>query len=189
MVKNNLRKSLLKQGLALSNTFIESSSKTIQLKFIDYLHDQKVKSILLYSPFRQEIKLDLIFKSMKDGLVDIYLPKVLPNKKLKFNLYTRNTNLVKNRYGILESVSKKFININDIQLLVIPFLGVDKKGARLGYGSGYYDRAIGERYESKLEPKIIGLGYEYQLTESSFGESHDMRYNKVITESNIHSFR
>ena len=84
---------------------------------------------------------------------------------------------------------QKAININDIQLLVIPFLGVDKKGARLGYGSGYYDRAIGERYESKLEPNIIGLGYEYQLTESSFGESHDMRYNKVITESNIHSFR
>jgi len=49
MVKNNIRKSLLEQGLTLSEKFILSSNNQIQEKFLEYLYTLEFKKILLYS--------------------------------------------------------------------------------------------------------------------------------------------
>ena len=39
-----------------------------------------------------------------------------------------------------------------------------------------------------LDITIIGLGYEHQIVKENFGESHDLKYHKVFTETNIHNF-
>ena len=188
MVKNKLRKSLLKQGLALSEDFIKPSSTDIQNKFIEFLDSQTIKNILLYCPFKQEIKLDQVIKNINKKSIKIYLPKVLPQKKLSFNLYTSESDLIKNKYGILESNNLHCVQVHEIDLLVIPFLGVDRHGRRLGYGGGYYDRALENIQTLKSVPLIVGIGYEYQLLKEIFGENHDIKYDLVITESNIHSY-
>ena len=85
----------------------------------------------------------------------------------------------------MESDSDYYLHIDQFDLLIIPFLSVDKDGFRLGYGGGYFDRAL----EKVLEkPKIIGIGYEHQIYTKSFGEPHDIKYDCVITEERIHRF-
>ena len=64
---------------------------------------------------------------------------------------------------------------------------MDNAGYRLGYGGGYFDRAL--EGLNKNKPILIGLGYDYQVSEKSFGEPHDIRYDIVITENNIHRFK
>ena len=66
MVKNNIRKSLLEQGLTLSEAFILSSNNQIQEKFLEYLSTVDFKKILLYSPYKNEIKLDLVLKKLNE---------------------------------------------------------------------------------------------------------------------------
>ena len=80
-----------------------------------------------------------------------------------------------------------FVNPLDLSLAVIPLVGVDASGYRLGYGGGYFDRIFNS---DKIEhaPITIGLGYEYQILSDEFKESHDMRYSLVITEENIYNF-
>ena len=189
MVKNNIRKSLLEQGLALSSSFVKSSNEIIQKKFIHYLDNKEIKNILLYSPFKQEVALDLILETLKDRSINVFLPKVFPNKKLKFNSWTNDSKLVKNKYNIMESNSEKFILIDKLDFLLIPFVGVDMNGCRLGYGSGYYDRALEKILSSSREKEIVGIGYEYQILEDAFGEMHDIKYDIVFSENNIHRFR
>lgn len=189
MVKNIIRKSLLEQGLALSSSFIQSSNKIIQEKFINYLDSKEIANILLYWPYKQEVALDRILKIIDKKSIDIFLPKVFPNKELRFNSYASDSKLIKNKYNIMESNSEKFISIDRLDLLLIPFVGVDINGCRLGYGGGYYDRALEKILTSSCEKEIIGMGYEYQILEDVFGEIHDIKYSTVFSENNIHQYR
>ena len=188
MVKNNIRKSLLRQGLALSEKFILSSNNKIQEKFLEYLSKVQFKKILLYSPYKSEIKLDLVLKKINEMQKEIFIPKVFPNNELRFNLLESCNQLIKNKYNILESQSNLFVKVNMIDVLVVPFLGVDVNGKRLGYGGGYFDRALGNILSENEKPQIIGLGYDHQILKENFGESHDLKYDKVFTETNIHNF-
>ena len=182
MVKNNIRKSLLEQGLTLSEKFILSSNNQIQEKFLEYLSTVEFKKILLYSPY------DLVLKKLNEMQKEIFIPKVFPNNELKFNLLESCKQLIKNKYNILESQSNLFVKVKMINVLVVPFLGVDANGKRLGYGGGYYDRALGNILSENKKPLIIGLGYDHQILKQNFGESHDLKYDKVFTETNIHNF-
>ena len=76
MVKNIIRKSLLEQGLTLSEKFILSSNNQIQEKFLEYLSTVEFKKILLYSPYKNEIKLDLVLKKLNEMQKEIFIPKV-----------------------------------------------------------------------------------------------------------------
>ena len=69
MVKNNIRKSLLEQGLTLSEAFILSSNNQIQEKFLEYLSTVEFKKILLYSPYKNEIKLDFFSEAVNELLI------------------------------------------------------------------------------------------------------------------------
>ena len=171
MVKNNIRKSLLEQGLTLSEAFILSSNNQIQEKFLEYLSTVEFKKILLYSPYKNEIKLDLVLKKLNEMQKEIFIPKVFPNNELRFNLLESYNQLIKNKYNILESQSNLFVKVKMINVLVVPFLGVD-----------------GNILSENKKPLIIGLGYDHQILKQNFGESHDLKYDKVFTETNIHNF-
>jgi len=64
----------------------------------------------------------------------------------------------------------------------------DKGGHRLGYGGGYFDRSLGNISSTGKDPIIVGLGYDFQVLEEDFAESHDLKYDIVITQTRIHSY-
>ena len=73
--------------------------------------------------------------------------------------------------------------------MFIPFVGVDVNGFRIGYGGGYFDRALASLIGSnQRKPLIIGLGYDYQILSKNLAEPHDLKYHKVVTESRILSY-
>ena len=188
MLKNQIRKSLVEQGLALSNKAVQENNKKIQKRVIDNFELSLMKNILMYFPFRQEIEVNLLSEELKKFSNEIYMPKLLSNKKMVFNRFVEGQNLTKNNYGILESDCEVYLEPIKFDVMFIPFVGVDLNGFRLGYGGGYFDRALSNIDHHKEKPLVIGLGYEYQLLDDDFGEPHDLRYNKVVTENRIHIF-
>ena len=184
MVKNIIRKSLLEQGLALSSSFIQSSNKIIQEKFINYLDSKEIANILLYWPYKQEVALDRILKIIDKKSIDIFLPKVFPNKELRFNSYASDSKLIKNKYNIMESNSENFISIDRLDLLLIPFVGVDINGCRLGYGGGYYDRYISKLKKNNKTIKV-GIGFSFQKVKKLTIDEYDKKLDFVITEKNF----
>ena len=107
---------------------------------------------------------------------------------MKFNLYTNKDTLVKNKYGIFEVDNKKYLEPNLFDLMLVPFVGVDINGHRIGYGGGYFDRALSCINKIKAKPIIIGLGYDYQIISEALAEPHDLKYQKVFTETKILSY-
>ena len=189
MVKDKIRKSLLEQGLTLSPQSIDQLSTQVQKNIIESLDLSKMKNVLLYFPYKQEIKINLLHQELIKYSHNIYVPKIFPERIMKFNLYTSEYSLVKNKYGITEVDNKEYLEPHFFDAMFIPFVGVDVNGYRIGYGGGYFDRTLaGLMGSSHSKPLIIGLGYDYQILSKNLAEPHDLRYHKVVTESRMLSY-
>ena len=116
------------------------------------------------------------------------MPRIVSKNKLKFNRLKRLEVFKKNKYGIKEIASSDYLSAVYFDTMFIPFVGVDKNGARLGYGGGYFDRALEKINLSVQKPLIVGMGYDYQIVNECFGENHDIKYDIVITDSHILSY-
>jgi len=188
MVKNKIRKSLLEQGQLLSKKNISKINSVVQNSVINNINLSSSKNNLLYFPYRNEIKTNQIISELKKYSNNIYMPKILSDVEMKFNLFSNTDLLKENKYGIKEVINDKFLNSSHFDTMFVPLVGVDKNGSRLGYGSGYFDRAMSEMIKEKNKPLVVGMCFDYQVIDQEFGESHDMKYDVIFTETRILSF-
>lgn len=70
-------------------------------------------------------------------------------------------------------------------LVLVPLVGFDLKGRRLGYGGGFYDRTL-EKLKQSGPLTVVGLAYEAQKLARVPAEAHDMRLDWVVTEQGAH---
>lgn len=85
-------------------------------------------------------------------------------------------------FGIPTPVSGIQHGIQEISGFVIPALGYDLQGYRLGRGRGYYDRSL-----NQIKNKKIGVCFQVSFCESLPVESHDLCCDKVITEKQVYT--
>jgi 5-formyltetrahydrofolate cyclo-ligase len=69
--------------------------------------------------------------------------------------------------------------------LLVPLVGFDEQGYRLGYGGGYYDRTLAA---SKPRPLAIGLGYEFGRLATIHPQPHDAPMDAIVTEAGVRRF-
>lgn len=97
--------------------------------------------------------------------------------------YLKSENeLVKGAYGIYEPRIIEPAEVNDIDIAFIPGIAFDRRGGRLGFGKGYYDRFLSEFHGVK-----IGFCYEFQLIDTLPLDSHDIPMDIIITEKRIYN--
>ena len=96
--------------------------------------------------------------------------------------------LRKNKYDIFEPSDGDKVKPIDHEVIIIPTVGVDKNGYRLGYGGGYYDRFLESVIERNNRPLLIGLIYDFQFIDDSIYESHDIKLDIVFSEQQSKKF-
>ena len=183
MVKNKIRKSLFEQGQSISNESKNKLGLQIQKHALEKIDTRDIDNIALYFPFRNEVNTNILVKAFTNLHKNIYMPKVLDETNMAFNLLCNKSKFSINRFGIKELDNTDYIDINNIDLMFIPMVGVDPNGCRLGYGSGYYDRIVSSFDVQPIKPLLVGLAFEYQVFEMHFGEMHDLKYNLVFSEN------
>lgn len=138
--KANIRKFLLENRDAISFDLIKIASKAIHknLKKIDDF--RQAKFIAGYYPIGSEVKTQEIMQEVLADGKTLALPKVR-GEDLEFRKVTDFGNLEKSGFGIMEP--KDWCNIiEDIDVILVPTVGITRDGIRLGYGYGYYDRFL-----------------------------------------------
>ena len=100
-------------------------------------------------------------------------------------LLTENTQLRKNTYGIPEPVEGLLVPENKLDVVFVPLLAFDKKGCRVGYGKGFYDRFL-----MKCRPDTIKIGLSIfdAVSEISDATQADVRLDYCVTPEEIYSF-
>ncbi len=182
--KQSLRNELLEKRALLDERKRSSASLSVQKRFIESVEYKEAKRLALYAGCSGEVMTDaLIDEAVAEGK-DVFLPKVVCNKDAQIIfLRARGTEeLVAGPYGIPEpgDAGLEPAKLELFDCIVVPGIAFDAKGARLGYGKGYYDRAL-----AAASGTIVGLAFEFQLVEEVPTEPHDVRADLVITESRI----
>ena len=174
-----MKDELRKKYLDIRNSIKDRTKKSniIKDKIINTIEYQTSKVIALYKNLDSEVETnELINYALKDNKV-VVLPKIV-GKTLEF-YKTDNKKFNKNIYNIYEPVETDIVN--DIDLFIVPGICFDKYKNRVGFGKGYYDRAL------KTNGKKIGICFEEQIYDERIKvDPFDIKMDKIITEEKIY---
>lgn len=109
---------------------------------------------------------------------NILLPRV-ESETLSFHSIRNLNDLVLNKYGIYEpGTQSNKVDIEDIDLFILPGLAFDLSGNRIGYGKGFYDKTLSDVSSNKL----IGFCYLFQILNALPATGHDKRAGFIVSE-------
>ena len=143
-------------------------------------------TVAVYKSFSGELPTSAIIQKLWQLGFNTVLPVLHPFAKghLLFLHYGPDTPMTTNKYGIAEPElnAQYVVPLSNIQILLMPLVGFDSQGNRLGMGGGYYDRTLAQWHNGNrpnLSP--IGLSYNEQQVEKIPVESWDIPLPEIIT--------
>lgn len=96
-----------------------------------------------------------------------------------------NGRLQSHRLGMLQPRCGRSLRASEMDVVILPLLGFDVRGSRLGQGGGYYDRALSK---NRFRPYRLGLAYTAQQVAMLPREPWDQALHAVLTERGFHQF-
>ncbi len=177
-------KTLRKQ---LSENDIEEMSLAIsnQLLKLD-IWDKNYFHIFLPIENHKEVDTELILHLLSGKDKNILISKSnFETREMTHYLLTDNTKIKKNQYNIPEPVDGIEIPSKKIEVVFIPLLAFDKKGHRVGYGKGFYDKFLNE-----CQAETIKIGLSFFEAEEEINDVHegDMQLDYCVTPNKVYSF-
>lgn len=183
--KKVLRKEILTKRKNLDTAEKENMDKKILDRFFESKYYKEAKKIFIYISYDSEIDtIKIIDKAFKDGK-KIYVPRTEFESRLMDAVeITSFDNLIKSSYGILEpSINTPYINPNELDLIVVPGVAFDRKGGRMGYGAGFYDRYFKKINKDNIERITkLALAYDFQVLKEVPMSAQDVPVDYIITE-------
>lgn len=133
-----------------------------------------------YWPFRAEVDLVRLVRELLAGGSQATLPVVVQKRQpLEFWRWTPGMAM---QPGIWDIPVPGVADLVQPELLLVPLVGFDEGGYRLGYGGGYYDRTLAAMPRRTL---AIGVGYEFQRLATIDPQPFDVPMDAVVTEAGI----
>lgn len=183
MPKKSIRQELLSRRRRLEESEVLKRSVVIQQKLLNAEVYQQAPVLALYAPIHNEVRTDMIFSQALQSAKEVCFPRISDNE-LEFVAVKGPDDLQRGAFGIAEPTGRSVVAFKDIDLAVIPGVGFDRTGYRLGYGGGYYDRVAGTTSPGAL----AGLAYDFQIVDELPAEEHDIRIDLVVTDSETLAF-
>ncbi|MFC4728010.1 5-formyltetrahydrofolate cyclo-ligase [Coralloluteibacterium thermophilus] len=115
------------------------------------------------------------------------LPRLHPEGRLVFAPWRFGDSVTPNRFGIPEPDLElaSCLEATELHAVLVPLVGFDRRGNRLGTGGGWYDRTFAFRQESGAPPWLVGVGFAEQEIAAVPAEAWDVRLDAVVTEREL----
>lgn len=191
-IQATLRNELRQQREALGQGEISARSARICRQITDHQSLNNAQHIAIYLPFRGEADPTGLMSSSD---AQFYLPILNQNgsNTLLFAPYDQNTTMWTNRFGISEPVLDDLVLLDDprqLDIVIMPMVGVDSQGNRIGMGGGFYDRTFAHKHSRpESTPELIAFAYNFQLLPEVDANPWDVPADYIATESNFISNR
>ncbi|MDO4534690.1 MAG: 5-formyltetrahydrofolate cyclo-ligase [Clostridium perfringens] len=183
MRKQDIRKIIRRKREELNKEIKKELDLRIMNNFFQSGYIDKSNVIFIYVNMDSEINtVDIITKLLEMGK-RVAVPKVIPGSKEMVALEIKSLSDLNESgaFGILEpDITKKNVG-DEVDLIILPGLAFDKRGYRIGYGGGFYDRFL-EKYN---KVKRLSLCYNFQIIENIPEEDFDEAIDTIITEDKI----
>ena len=187
-VKTKYRQSILEARNALSSSEVLNLSSQIMKIADEKLALTDVKTLGSYFATNNEVDMENLNNNRRELNRITTYPVIGPNQSMKFIAPKNSERLNKNKFNIFEPSDGNEIAPMMHKVIIVPTVGIDSNGYRLGYGGGYYDRLLMPILQNKKRPLIIGLIYDFQFINEAINEAHDIKLDMVFSEKKIQEF-
>lgn len=191
-VRKQLRKQLRIRRRTLNPSQQKQAAQQLARKLRTHPAFLRSKNIAFYIADDGEISLQYLMAAAEKMGKHCYLPVLHPFKqnKLWFGRYQSGDILSANRFGLAEpGADKPHCPAWALDLVLMPLVGFDRKGNRLGMGGGFYDRTFSFKKSvsenSCVRPKcpvLIGVAHHCQEAAGLIGESWDIAMDYIVTD-------
>jgi 5-formyltetrahydrofolate cyclo-ligase len=189
MTKKEIRRIELEKRIQLSPQELQDKTNLIANKFKNQ-PPHSIKCLLSYYPVRERNEFDVSIceKIIKEinPLVQVAWPKIALNAStMEAHLIEKNKLFIKNKFNILEPLDGDIVSPESIDIVFVPLLAFDKKGFRVGYGKGFYDR-----YLPGCRNDVIKMGFSFFEAVDKIDDINefDVPLNLCITPTGIYEF-
>ena len=182
--KRGLRALLRQRRRALSGRDVEENSRRITDRLCTQAMFHQARQILLYSPDDNEVDTEGLWREARRQGIEVYYPRVTADKQqVEFVRRHDNEPLIPGVFDILVPPGEDLLtSVAQTDLVLIPGVGFDPAGHRLGRGRGYYDRALRGVLDGALR---VGLAHECQVVPHIPVDPHDERVDYIVTEKRL----
>jgi 5-formyltetrahydrofolate cyclo-ligase len=178
--KTALRRSLMASRIAIAPALRAAWDSAIATRLMRQLEREALHSLGVYWPIRGEPDLRPIYDELAKSGVQLALPVVTRrDAPLEFFEWQPGAALTTDACGVTVPMAR--VTRTAPQALLMPCVGYNLQGYRLGYGAGYYDRTLAR----EPRPKTIGVAYTCLLAVFE-PAAHDVPMDMVITEHSDH---
>lgn len=190
--KNKMRREAYDRRNAQENKD-EISAQACQ-KFMALPEYQRAKTAMWYIDCRSETRTKpQLLEEVARGEKKVIVPYCTEdeNGENKLGLWWMESleEMVVGKWNILEPPKdlwgnpEKEVEPEDLDIIMVPGVGFDQKGGRMGNGQGYYDRLL---EKARPDCPLVALCYESQLFDEVLVAPHDVYMDKVITEDAVY---
>lgn len=184
--KNALREQAHANRRAQENK--DELSQLICQKFVSLPEYQAGRTIMYYLDVRTEVRTRHYLPTALASDKKIVVPYCVDGELELFHLENMDE-LDVGMYKILEpkpdlrALPEKRVDVKELDLIMVPGVGFDRTGARMGHGKGYYDKLL---EHARLETPLVALAFECQMFEEIPTAEHDIFMDKIVTEKDIY---
>ena len=172
--KGDFRKSCIKRLKIQSKLRCVKKEYDVINKLYKLIDSLGAKKVLLYLPLKMEVNvMPLIKRLKKEKKVDVFVP-YMQGKSFKAVKYRLPLKVKK--FGIKEP-NNSYLK-NDIDLAIVPCVGIDAVYKRIGFGKGMYDRFF---YSLKNKPCIVFTQLTYCKSSKILSNHYDIQADYIIT--------
>jgi len=136
-----------------------------------------------------EIPLHAAYASLRARDQQYFLPLVTAAGDLQFAAWHAGAEVQANRFGIPEPVApaEALVAPANLDLVLVPLLGFDRRGNRLGSGAGFYDRSFAflRTTQRPARPVLVGIGYHFQELPEIIPEPWDVNLDFIATDREL----
>jgi len=186
--RRQLRRALRARRRSLSATAQAQASAGLLRQLQKQLWFKRAQRIALYWPSDGEIDPRPVASLAWRLNKRCYLPVLHPwlKRRLWFSPFTRDTHFAPNRFAIPEPINpgRAPLNHRHLDLVLLPLVGFDRSGGRLGMGGGFYDATFAAKLRGQgfQKPRLVGVAHSCQEVESLALASWDVPLDGIATE-------
>ena len=137
-------------------------------------------------PMRSEVDVRPLMFALRENGARLCLPAILDKTTMVFRELVRGAALIEMGFGTAGPGEEA--ETLDPAIMLVPLAAFDSRGHRIGYGAGYYDRAIERLTRNGQAPRLIGIAFDCQEVPEVPDEPHDVVIPEILTEGGLRRF-
>ncbi len=185
--KNEIRSNLLARRGQLSKAEVESMSCAVVSSVKSLAEWKKAEEVLLYWPIKNEVDVTPLFRDALESGKKVFMPCCRRDDPgiMDFGVVRAEGDLLQGSFGIKEPCRDKceFPDVISPDVMIIPGVGFDRKGYRIGFGGGYYDRFLA--HPQKVGSLAMGVCYAFQVMDEIAAEEWDKPVQSICTDKDV----